>query len=122
MYSLERFKEKFLENDFDNYLLEQNNPFVNSNRHYLQLKNNYLDKTRENFDKFKNLLEIYNRYMNIYKVNKENNECIFMYIDETKKKSINKQLKDIILEQNRNLDILMKHIKLLNEKKNLITN
>jgi len=116
MYSLERFKEKYLEVNFDNYLLEENNQYVNSNEHYLELKNDYFIKTRENFNRFKALLEIYGSYKNNYKINEEGSEHIFIYMDQSKKKNINKELKDIILDQNRNLDCLMSRIKLLNEK------
>ncbi len=115
MLSLERFYEKFLEIDFDNFLLEQNNPYVNSNEHYLRFKNDYLNKTRENFNKFKTLLSLYEGYKNIYEINEEKSEYIFIYIDETKKKDISKQLKNIILEQNRNLEFIMARINLLNK-------
>lgn len=114
MYSLERFKEKFLEVNFDNYLLEQNSKYINSNEYYLQFKKDYLDKTRDNFNKFKNLLETYNYYKNIYKVDEQNFDYSFTYINQSKKIDINKELKNLILEQNKILNSFMDHIKFLN--------
>jgi hypothetical protein len=98
-YDLDRFKKDFIDIDFDDMLIQQNNELVNSNNHYLQHKDDYFLKTNINYTNFKKLYEKYSVYMNNHVEDHLNKKFRYTYVNKETLNSINEQLKTILLEQ-----------------------
>ena len=48
LYSEQSFNDTFININFDEFLIQNNNNLVNSNEYYLQYKSEYLEKTTTN--------------------------------------------------------------------------
>lgn len=110
--NLEKFKEKYII-DFDNLLHQQNSEFVNSNDHYLEYKNIYLNTTELNVNNFEKLLELQAESTNIYIKDENKKKYTFTYIDKSIKERINIQIKELITNQDKLYIDFMNHIKFL---------
>lgn len=111
--SLDDFTEQFINIDFDNYLIEQNNNLVNSNDIYLLYKNEYIKITKENYNKLSLLLKQYISLNNNYIIT-DNNKYIYHYIDNNEHKNLNIIIKDLIISQKKSLDNFINYITFLN--------
>ena len=98
--------------NFDEILLENNNNLLNSEEFYLMYKKDYFDQTSENFEKYKKweaeLKELTN--FNISKSNKYK----YVYTDITKVEYLKQVLKNLIIDQNKLLDNFHHYVTLLN--------
>lgn len=113
-YCIEEFKNTFLRVKFDDMLIDQNNDLINSDLHYLDVKNTYLYKTNINCD---NLLQLFNEY---YKLN--NNYCCdhnigrytYTYVNSNDSECLNNQIKTILKQQNKIYSEFLHYISFLN--------
>lgn len=98
--------------NFDEILLENNNNLLNSEEFYLMYKKDYFDQTSENFEKYKKweaeLKELTN--FNVSKSNKYK----YVYTDITKVEYLKQVLKNLIIDQNKLLDNFHHYVTLLN--------
>ncbi len=108
------FYTRFININFDEKLMENNNPLVNSQDIYLNYKNEYINTSLNNFNDYKKYNKIYSE-LNETNINNTSNRYIFVYknvklIEETKQK-----IKNIIIEQEKLLQNFQHYIDLLNE-------
>jgi hypothetical protein len=96
VYCIKNFQKKFLNIQFDNILIEQNNKYVNS-QEYLSQKKKYNSSTKENFKIIKELVKEYDLLNNNYSIN--NTKYIYKYIDTERLNTLNNELKNILIKQ-----------------------
>lgn len=106
------FYSQYININFDEILLENNNTFVNSEEFYLMYKKEYFDKTLENFEKFKVWISELNELTNLNV--SDNNKYKYVYINTTRLEMLKQQLKNLIISQNKLLDNFHHYITLLN--------
>lgn len=114
LYTDEQFKQTFLDVDFDNLFIENNNNIINSNDLYLQYKSDYLKKTSDNLQKYTTLFKIFKDLYNNYSV--VNNKYSYTFINKNEYKSTNKILKNLLLEQRQLYNNFMTYVQFLNSK------
>jgi hypothetical protein len=103
---------QYININFDEILLENNNNLLNSEEFYLMYKKDYFDQTSENFEKYKKweaeLKELTN--FNVSKSTKYK----YVYTDITKVEYLKQVLKNLIIDQNKLLDNFHHYVTLLN--------
>lgn len=97
MVMKDEFKNKFLNIDFDQILIDNDCKFVNY-KEYIETKNTYLDKTKENVKLYEELHCCFCE-LNDNFVIKDNKKFQYTCIDKTKLCNVNKRLKDIVIKQ-----------------------
>jgi hypothetical protein len=114
MYSKDQFKLEFMDYNFDEMLLERNNPLINSTDQYLCWKNMYLKDTMANYIEFTKLLENFTN--NNYSISKTNNTTkhIYKYINPIISETINTELKTILVVQRKLYNHFIDYINFLN--------
>jgi hypothetical protein len=114
LYSEQSFKETFLNINFDDFLIQNNNNIVNSNEYYLQYKSEYLEKTTTNMEQYIQLLKEFKQLSNNYKV--DNNKYSYTFIDKNVYNKTNKDIKTLLLEQRQLYNNFINYIQFLNQK------
>ena len=103
---------QYININFDEILLENNNNLLNSEEFYLMYKKDYFDQTSENFEKYKKweaeLKELTN--FNVSTSTKYK----YVYTDITKVEYLKQVLKNLIIDQNKLLDNFHHYVTLLN--------
>lgn len=112
LYSKDEFKERFLNINFDNILIQEDNPLVNSSEYYLQYKNNYLTLTNKNYTDYCILLDKYLELSNNYTI--VNNKYTYTIVDKSLYLKLNKDIKNLINNQQKILDNFLHFVNLLN--------
>ena len=115
LYNEEQFKQTFLNVNFDNVFIENNNNIINSNELYLQYKAEYLKKTYDNLQKYTQLFEIFKQLSNNYNI-VNNNKYSYTFIDKNEYEKINRQLKNLLIEQRQLYHNFMTYVQFLNSK------
>jgi hypothetical protein len=115
LYTSEQFKQTFLNIDFDNFFIENNNNIINSNDLYLQYKSEYLKKTSDNLEKYTQLFKTFNQLSSNYNI-VNNNKYSYTFIDKNEYKKTNKILKELLLEQRQLYNNFMTYVQFLNFK------
>lgn len=114
LYNEEQFKDNFLNVDFDNFLIQNNNPVINSNELYIQYKTEYLNKTRANLVKYTALYQSFKLLSDNYVIN--NNKYSYTFVDKDEYKDVNKNIKNLLIEQRQLYNNFMMYIQFLNKK------
>ena len=111
---VEEFNGKYYTYDFDNMLIEQDNDYVNSNEHYLEYKNYYLETTQMNAENLRKLIELIEDKNTSDHTNKKYTYFIFnkKLHDDT-----NTQIKELLVQQNQLYNNFITHIHFLNKIK-----
>lgn len=112
------FYTRFININFDEKLMENNNPLVSSQDIYLNYKNDYINTSLNNFNEYKKYKQLFSELNNTHIINNNNNlsnRYVFVYkntklIEETKQK-----IKNIIIDQEKLLQNFEHYIDLLNE-------
>jgi len=102
MYCLQDFKKSFININFDQLLIEQNNVLVESDIHYTELKNIYIYETNENYIKVKNLLPDFHNCSHNYscKTNEQGTtRHVYNYTCKDELKQKNDCIKKIYINQ-----------------------
>lgn len=118
LYCCNKFRNDFLHFDFDNMLIEEDNELLNSNEHYIDYKNEYIEQTKINHDKLDELLKKFNILNNFYT---KSCDCKYIYhfIDNNTKENYNNNIKNIHLNQRILYTNFINHIEFLNIAKNI---
>lgn len=122
MYCKKIFKNKFINCNFDNELIEMNNELVNSNEAYLNIKNNYLKSSNENLSKISLLIEEYDKLSQNHCTSVNNNVTChkFTFINTNNLENINNQIKNLLKEQQYLYDNFTNYITFINSTKSSI--
>ena len=119
MYTLTDFNKNYIDISFDNILDEINNPHINSNVFYLDHKNKYLDKTRSNYLKLEKLLHLYNSLKPNHIIKNADNIMFtrhtYTYIDKEYTHTINIDIKNIFIDQQKLYDTFINYIDFINK-------
>jgi hypothetical protein len=102
-------------------LIEEDNELLNSNEHYIDYKNEYIEQTNINHKKLDELLKKFNILNNFYTKSCDR-KYIYHFIDNDTKEKLNNEIKDIHLYQRKLYTNFLKHIEFLNIAKNTTTN
>lgn len=119
MYCKKYFKNKFINCNFDNELIEMGNELVNSNEEYLNIKNNYLKSSNENLSKISLLIEEYDKLSQHYCTSVDNNLTCYEYtfINTSNLENVNNQIKNLLKEQNYLYNNFTNYITFINSTK-----
>jgi hypothetical protein len=116
MYCKTIFKNKFINCDFDNELIEMNNEFVNSNETYLDIKNNYLKTSNENLSKITLLIEEYDALSKNHCTSQSDNLTCheYTFVNVNNLENINNKIKNLLKEQQYLYDNFTHYITFIN--------
>jgi hypothetical protein len=106
------FYSQYININFDEILLENNNNLVNSEEFYLTYKKEYFDQTSQNFEKYKNFDNELKDLINFN--SSEPTKYKYVYTDLNRVEFLKQQLKNLIIAQNKLLDNFHHYITLLN--------
>jgi len=109
------FKSKFLNCEFDNILINKNNPLINSYDIYIQYKQKYIINTRKNFDLYQQLIKEYTNLKNMQYQTPYKNVVIYTFIPDEKLDELSFKIINLIKEQQTNFDNFMHYINYLND-------
>ena len=114
MYSGEQFKKDYLDYNFDEMLLQRNNPLVTSNEKYLYWKNMYLKDTFANYSRLTQLLADFSN--DNYSVTKMNNttKYIYKYSNPSVMNTFNLEIKTLLATQKKLYQHFVSFIEFLN--------
>lgn len=115
------FYNMFININFDNILLETNNPLVNSKDFYLNYKKTYFDQTNKNYSKFLRLNAELQKQKQL-QYNTSNNKYYYTYLDQKQLDSLKNDLKIIIISQNELFNNFKHYVETLNKDTNLFQN
>lgn len=121
MYCKKIFKNKFINCNFDNDLIEMGNELINSNEEYLNIKNNYLKSSNENLSKISLLIEEYNLLSQNHCTSVNDNFICheYTFVNTNKLESINNKIKNLLKEQNYLYDNFINYITFINSTKRI---
>lgn len=111
------FEKFFLNISFDDILLNNNNPLINSYDQYIKYKESYLSTTESNY---MNYLNIVNKLSVIKqkKCTKVSDRKIYVTIlDKNEELALKKELKNLVSTQQNLLKNFLNYVNLLNENK-----
>lgn len=120
LYCCDTFKCDFLDCNFDNILIEEDNPMLNSNEHYIDYKNEYIEQTKINHKKLDELLKKFNILNNFYTKSCDR-KYVYHFIDNDTKEKLNNEIKNIHVYQRKLYINFINHIEFLNNAKNTTT-
>lgn len=115
------FKKQFLDIDFDNILVEDNNHLVNSYDYYVQYKKAYVDTTFNVYIKYQRAALELSKLYEIQKVKLSDTKIIYTYINKKRRENLEKKLVELILSQRQRYANFMAYIENLNKIKDTIT-
>lgn len=120
-YDIDKFKQQYLNVNFDQILIEQSNNVVNSNKYYLRYKNDYLKSTKDNFNILSELIPKFNDLNNVY-TKTDSNKYTYRYIKINDKNEYDRQIREIYTKQKMLLNDFIHYIDYLNKIKDSIKN
>jgi hypothetical protein len=112
------FKSTFLNYNFDDILLNNNNPLLNSYDIYIQYKQKYIINTRKNYDLYQKLIKEYNNLKKLQYQTPSQNVVIYTYISIEKLNDLSLKIKQLIKIQQQHLDNFLDYINHLNNNIN----
>lgn len=115
------FYNMFININFDNILLETNNPLVNSKDFYLNYKKTYFDQTNKNYSKFLRINAELQKQKQL-QYNTSNNKYYYTYLDQKQLDSLKNDLKIIIISQKELFNNFKHYVETLNKDTNLFQN
>jgi len=112
------FSTEFLHN-FDEILLQTDNPLINSHEHYTAYKQEYLQQTNYNFGEYNYLVSQYKSFAKICNPVSPT-KVVYTYIDETRRDQIMKQITKLIVYQRKIYNDFIHYLQHLNQNYNKI--
>lgn len=112
------FKSTFLNYNFDDILLNNNNPLLNSYDIYIQYKQKYIINARKNYDLYQKLIKEYNNLKKLQYQTPSQNVIIYTYISTDKLNDLSLKIKQLIKSQQQHLDNFLDYINHLNNNIN----
>ena len=112
------FKSKFLNYNFDDILLNNNNPLLNSYDLYIQYKQKYIINARKNYDLYQKLIKEYNNLKKTQYQTPSQNVVIYTYISSDKLNDLSIKIKQLIKTQEQYLHNFLNYIEHLNNNIN----
>lgn len=114
------FKKEFLSINFDNKLIEANNPLVSSQEHYKLYKQKYIEESIHNFELYTTVVDEYNSLIE-KSITKTSSRVVYVYVDKSRVSELRQSLKTIIIKQRSLLDNFNHYIEFLNTNSKAIT-
>lgn len=111
------FEMSYINVNFDNILIEDNNPIVNSESLYLQFKKQYFEQTYDNYDLFKRLTNELRDIEGNEGHSVSGNKYSYIFNDITKIESLRLTIKNIVISQEKLYNNFYQYITLLNSKR-----
>lgn len=108
------FFTEFIDIDFDNILLQNNNPLFNSQEHYFDYKQQYLEQARQNKEAYEQIVEelIYLQSSQIVKTSPT--KVIYTYVDMDRLNLLKQNKKNILRSQRESLQNFLHYLHQLN--------
>lgn len=111
--SFDFFKE-FIDVDFDNILLQNNNPLFNSDEHYCRYKKKYLDEAYKNKEIYEQHSDELQHLQNQQVVKTSATKVIYTFVDEDKIKLLKQNKKNLVSTQRQSLQNFLQYLNQLN--------
>jgi len=108
------FKTEFVI-DFDDILIRNDNPLVNSYEHYIKYKNNYLEETELAMQMYTNATRDLDQHVGKQYIRKTPSKVLFTNVDNVLITELKHQRKEILKQQQHRLSQFMQFINKLNE-------
>lgn len=113
------FYSEYININFDEILIENNNPLVSSEDLYLKFKKTYFDETHKLYEMFKNYSIQLKRLENDQGHTSNDNKYLYVYKDTTKIEELRLNIKNIIISQKKRLDNFRHYVILLNQNREM---
>ena len=108
------FTKEFLLYDFDRILIEKNNPLINSQKYYINYKQQYTKNTKSNLQIFKNLKNEFDKLTKAEFIQTTPTSYVYSYIDNNRKLELQNQLKSLIDDQRSSFKLFLDYTNTLN--------
>lgn len=115
------FKKQFLDFNFDDILLQNNNPLVNSYVHYTSHKQHYIKETLENFRSLTFLDQNLNEICNIKKTLNSDTKVHVTILDGRPEEKLRLKIKTLVLKQRKLFNNFINYINFLNENEKVLS-
>lgn len=115
------FKKQFLDFNFDDMLLQRNNPLVNSYVHYTSRKQQYIKQTLENFRTLTFLDQNLNEICNIKCTVSSNTKVHVTILDGKPEEKLRLKIKTLVLKQRKLFNNFINYINFLNENEKVLS-
>jgi len=114
------FKKTFIDIDFDDMLLRNNNPLINSDDHYLKYKQNYKTTSLANFETYTDLQRQLASLGNLQFHKPTATKYIYTHIKSDKLDTVHREISSLLQRQNKLFEQFTNYITFLNNNFNKI--
>lgn len=108
------FFKQFIDVDFDNILLQNNNPLFNSDEHYFKYKRQYLDEAYQNKETYEQIIDELQLLQSTQLVRKSATKVIYTFVDTDRIKVLKQNKKNIMFSQRQRLENFLHYLNQLN--------
>lgn len=108
------FFTQFIDVDFDNILLQNNNPLFNSDEHYFKYKRHYLDEANKNKESYEDIVDELEELQNKQLVQKTATKVIYTFVDTDRINILKQNKKNILSTQHERLQNFLHYLHQLN--------
>lgn len=112
------FFKEFIDVDFDNILLQNNNPLFNSDEHYFKYKRQYLDEAYNNKEAYDTINDELQELQSAQVVRKSATKVIYTFVDENRINVLKQNKKTILSAQRQRLNNFLHYLNQLNINNN----
>lgn len=112
--NIEEFKTDFIDFNFDEILLQYNNPLINSNV-YTNVKQKYFDETFYNYREYKMHIMELDVIVTNKEIKKSDTKIIYNYTNSESENELKNKLKKILIRQRNAKSNFMNYINHLND-------
>lgn len=107
------FAAEFLYINFDNILMQNNSPFLQSEPLYLQYKEVYMSQTVKNYATFKDLVSKLQQYDTSSQPNSSSTKITYTFTDNAVIEDLYNQIKSLVLSQRNSYQNFLHHVNML---------
>lgn len=97
MNNTDDFASEFLYVNFDNILMQNNSPFLESDQMYIKYKEQYLSQTMQNYTSYKELLSLLQSFQSPLPTTPS--KIVYTFTDNQQIENIRSQIKSLFLHQ-----------------------
>jgi hypothetical protein len=108
------FIDEFIATNFDDILLQNDNPLINSDEYYIKYKQCYMDDARTNLLEYETLTNELRRLQEIKLVALSDSKVIYTFVNDVTIQGLKSKRKDLVVKQRQKLTNLLLYIDRLN--------
>jgi hypothetical protein len=108
MNNTDDFASEFLYVNFDNILMQNNSPFLESDQMYIKYKEQYLSQTMQNYTSYKELLSLLQSFQSPSPTTPS--KIVYTFTDNQQIENIRSQIKSLFLHQRTMFTNFLDHV------------